>query len=153
MRAEQSNTKGTSDVSVSNFQQNYFNLFPDLLLAYTLNEKNTLSLSFSRGIQRPSYEDINPFLYYSDLYDYRAGNPKLKPEYSNSTELSYSHDNAFTVTLYSQILTDAYEFNFYEQNDSTKVNINTRKNYGRIYNTGLEAVCPCNFYQMVECYI
>ena len=145
LRAEQSNTKGTSDVSASNFQQNYFNLFPDLLLAYTLNEKNTLSLSFSRGIQRPSYEDINPFLYYSDLYDYRAGNPKLKPEYSNSTELSYSHDNAFTVALYSQILTDAYEFNFYEQNDSTKVNINTRKNYGRIYNTGLRLFVPVTF--------
>ena len=142
LRAEESNTKGTSSDGSAAFQNDYFNLFPNLLLSYPVNEKNNLSLSFSRGIQRPSYEDINPFLYYSDLYDYRAGNPQLKPEYSVSTELSYSHDNAFMVTLYNQILTNAYEFNFYEQNDSSKVNINTRKNYGRIYNTGLRLFVP-----------
>jgi outer membrane receptor protein involved in Fe transport len=145
LRAEQTIARGNSLTSDHIVNSNYVDLFPSALLTYAKDDKDTYSLSFTRGIRRPGYEDLNPFLYYVDLYDYRTGNPNLKPEYSNSAELSYTYDKTFVTTLYSSIITDAYTFNFYEQNDSTKINVNTNINLGRIYNYGIRFFAPVRF--------
>jgi outer membrane receptor for ferrienterochelin and colicin len=115
------------------------------MFSYSADDKHDFSVSYARGIKRPGYEDINPFLYYVDPYDYRSGNPDLKPEYSNSVELSYQYNKSLLVTLYSSIITDAYEFPFYEQNDTTKVNVSTQKNLGDIYNYGIRIAAPVTF--------
>ena len=47
---------------------------------------------------------LTPFLYYIDVYDYRAGNPYLKPEYTTNIELTYSYNKTITTTLYSNIV-------------------------------------------------
>ena len=145
LRAGQTIAKGNTinDDHVVNY--NYLDFFPHVLLTYSQNEKNDFSLTYSRGIQRPAYEDLNPFLYYSDLYDYRAGNPNLKPQYSNTVELSYTYNKTYVVTLYSSIISDAYDFPYYEQNDTTKVNITTHKNLGKIYNYGARFFVPVTF--------
>jgi hypothetical protein len=81
-------------------------------------------------------------LYYVDPYDYRAGNPNLKPEYSNSVELSHMYNKTIVTSLYTSIISNAYEFGFYEQNDSTKVSIKTQTNLGTIYNYGIRFSAP-----------
>ncbi len=145
LRAEQTIAKGTSNIAGQIVNSNYTDLFPQALLVYRYSDKTDFSLSYNRGITRPGYEEINPFLYYIDLYDYRAGNPALKPEYSNNIELSYSHDKSFTVTLYSTIISQSYEFRYFEQNDTSKININTPKNFGDIYNYGIRVLLPVTF--------
>jgi iron complex outermembrane receptor protein len=145
LRAEQTIAKGTSVNSGQVVNSDYADLFPNLLLVYNSSDKSDLSLSYSRGITRPGYEEINPFLYYIDLYDYRAGNPNLKPEYSNNIELSYAYDKSFTATLYTSIVNQSYEFRFFEQNDTSKVNVNTPTNFGDIYNYGLRILWPVTF--------
>ena len=145
LRAEQTIAKGNSVTLNQVFNSNYINLFPQALLTYNYDDKNNFSLSYNRGIQRPNYEEINPFLYYLDLYDYRAGNPDLKPEYLNSVELSYSHNNVIVATLYTTILSGAYEFNFYEQNDISKINISTNVNLGTVYSYGARFYAPVVF--------
>jgi hypothetical protein len=145
VRAEQTIAKGNSVTLNQIVNSNYTNLFPHLLLTYTKDDKNEYTLDFSRGITRPGYEVLNPFLYYTDLYDYRSGNPYLKPEFSNSLELSYTYNQSLVTTLYATVLTDAYNFNVYEQNDTSKVNITTNKNLGRIYNYGLRFTAPVTF--------
>ena len=145
LRAEQTIAKGNSLTNEHIVNSNYTNLFPNVLLTYTKDDKNTFSLSYNRGIKRPNYEEVNPFLYYVDPYDYRAGNPALKPEYSNFIELSYNYDKEFITTLYAHIIGNADDFNFYEQNDSTKVNITTKKNLGDIYNYGVKFTALVNF--------
>ena len=145
LRAEQTIAKGTSSTAGEIVNSDYTNLFPQMLLTYKYTDKTDFSLSYNRGITRPGYEEINPFLYYVDLYDYRAGNPTLKPEYSNNIELSYSYDKSFIATLYSTIISQSYEFRFYEQNDTSKVNINTPKNFGDIYNYGIRVLLPVTF--------
>jgi len=138
LRAEQTIAKGNSVTSGQIVNSNYTDLFPQVLLTYKYDDKNEFSLSYNRGIKRPAYEDLNPFLYYIDLYDYGSGNPNLKPEYTNTIELSHSYNKAFLVTLYTSIVNNAYEFPFYEQNDTSKVNITTRKNLGDVYNYGVK---------------
>jgi len=145
LRAEQTIATGNSVTSAQIVNSNYLDLFPQVFLSYKYDEKNDFSISFNRGIKRPAYEDLNPFLYYNDLYDYRSGNPNLKPEYTNAIELSYNYNKAFLLTLYNSILTDAYEAPFYQQNDATKVNITTRENLGRVYSYGIKAFVPVVF--------
>ncbi|MBB6128111.1 outer membrane beta-barrel family protein [Mucilaginibacter lappiensis] len=149
LRAEKTNTTGSSigvdqSSQVSN-KNNYFNLFPQVQLNYEVDKKNVLNLSYNRGIHRPDYQDINPFLYYTDLYDYNSGNPNLKPEYTNSIQLSHTYNNTFITTLYYNVTNDAYDFPVYEQNDSSKVNITIRRNFGRIFVYGATFFAPVQF--------
>lgn len=96
LRGEQTHITGTS-TSMKDQQQTqvkndstYFNLFPSMALTYKLNKDNTLGLTYSRRIQRPSYEDLNPFEFYLDRYTKESGNPNLKPQYSNNFEITHT---------------------------------------------------------------
>jgi len=145
LRAEQTIAKGNSVTSMEVVNSNYLDLFPNVMLIYKYNNENEFSLSYNRRITRPLYEDLNPFLYYTDPYDYRAGNPYLKPQYSNTVELSYNYNKTLVTTLYSSIVNNADDFNVFEQNDTTKVNITTKKNLGNIYNYGIRFFAPVVF--------
>jgi len=145
LRAEQTAAKGNSLTSGQIVNSNYTDLFPQAMLTYKYDAKKEYSLSYNRGIRRPAYEDLNPFLYYIDVYDYGSGNPNLKPEYTNSIELSYNYNKSMVTTLYASVINNAYEFPFYEQNDTSKLNITTRKNLGNVYNYGIRFNTPVVF--------
>jgi len=144
LRAEQTIAKGNSSTEGEIVNSNYTDLFPSVMLTYNADSKNGWTISYNRGIKRPGYEDINPFLYYLDLYDYRSGNPDLKPEYTTNIELSYNYNKTILTTLYANIINEAYEFRYFVQNDSSKVNINIPKNFGTIYNYGIRFLTPAN---------
>lgn len=145
LRAEQTEAKGTSDNEGLVLDYNYMDLFPQVLLSFNPSDKKQFSLSYHRGIERPAYEDVNPFLYYVDVYDYRSGNPNLKPDYTNSVELSYDYNKSLLTTLYVSIIDGDYGFNFYDQNDTSKVNVTTTKNLGNVYNYGVRFNAPASF--------
>jgi len=145
LRAEQTIEKGNSVTLSQVVNSNYTDLFPHVLLTYKHDDKNYFSILFNRGIERPDYQQLNPFLYYVDRYDYRSGNPYLKPQYTNSIELSYNYNKTLETTLYSTIISNAYHFPFYEQNDTSKVNIYTNVNLGRVYTYGLRFFAPVVF--------
>lgn len=67
----------------------YFNLFPSAFVGYDLNPSNTLQVSYSRRISRPSFWSLIPFLNYSNSRNIRSGNPNLNPEYTDAYELTY----------------------------------------------------------------
>jgi iron complex outermembrane recepter protein len=103
LRAEQSIIKGTS-TDLKNVQLNYpdtsyFNLFPTAFIRYTMNDKNSFGLSYGRRINRPTYQDLNPFEYIYDNYSRERGNPYLLPEFSNNVELTYSYRGALNIGL------------------------------------------------------
>ncbi|MDB5114680.1 MAG: hypothetical protein JWQ79_172 [Mucilaginibacter sp.] len=145
LRAEQTNSTGNSVTMMSGDKKSYLDWFPQVRLSYSANEKNEFSLSFNRGITRPVYEDVNAFLYYVDLYDYRAGNPDLLPEYSNKLELSHTYNKTLITTLYANVTTNFYDLTDLIQNDSSKVNITTKKNFGTYSVYGLKFFAPVAF--------
>lgn len=98
IRAEQTNSEGISTVDNS-VKRNYFNLFPTLYLSDKISEDHTVSMSYGRRIDRPSYEDLNPFLYFLDKYTFSQGNPFLEPQYTNIFELSYALKNTYSVAF------------------------------------------------------
>jgi len=145
LRVEQTIAQGNSTMNQIDFKKNYVDFFPQVQLRYNYNTKNSFTLSFNRSIYRPVYEDINPFLYYVDLYDYRAGNPALLPSYTTNTELTHSYNGTIVSSIYASVTDNFYNFNAFEQDNESKVNITTRKNFGRMAAYGIKFFTPVQF--------
>src|SRR5665647_1532227 len=65
---------------------------------------NTVYVNYGRRIDRPDYQDLNPFYYFLDEYTYQVGNTLLQPQFSDNFELSHTYNGFLTTTLnYSQI--------------------------------------------------
>ncbi|WP_025763549.1 outer membrane beta-barrel family protein [Dyadobacter tibetensis] len=89
--------------------RNYANLFPSMHASYELPKQNAMQLSFSRRIRRPQYNDLSPFMTYSDNRNYWSGNPDLNPEYTNAYELGhikYLTKGTITSSLYYRNTSD-----------------------------------------------
>lgn len=99
LRAEQTNIKTQQMVGDSANSNNYIDFFPNASLSKTINPDNVLSLSYSRRIDRPNYQSLNPFVEYLNEYTFRGGNPYLKPQYTQSSELGYTFKRQYSATL------------------------------------------------------
>ena len=85
-------------------RRNYTDFFPSGAITYMLNGKNTFNLSYSRRIDRPGYQDLNPFEDKLDELTYRKGNAFLKPQYTNSFQLSHTFLYKYVTSIsYSHI--------------------------------------------------
>lgn len=85
----------------SAFQRNYNSLFPTFYATYKLDTTNTHQLGFKYGrrIERPYYQDLNPFISPIDKFTYYLGNPLLNPSYSTDIEVSHTFKDRLTTTL------------------------------------------------------
>jgi iron complex outermembrane receptor protein len=144
VRGEYTHSRGYSVSLNRTVPYNYFNLFPTVLLNYHYNDKNDYAISFTRGLDRPNYDNLNPFLIYVDPYNYQSGNPFLRPEYTNTLKLTHTYNKDITTALYASLLTNG-NFTYYQQNNSNGINILTRRNLGRAYIYGINFNAPVNF--------
>jgi outer membrane receptor protein involved in Fe transport len=67
----------------------YAQPFPNLRLAYKLNDNNRLSFFYTRRVDRPNEVDIRIFPKYDDAEIIKVGNPALRPQFTTSYELGY----------------------------------------------------------------
>jgi outer membrane receptor protein involved in Fe transport len=88
LRAEKTFYTVDQRTSSQKVDNSYFNIFPTAHLKYQFNGSSELGISFSRRINRPSIENLNPFPDWRDPYNLQTGNPYLRPEYTNSYELA-----------------------------------------------------------------
>ena len=70
-------------------KKEYTDWFPTLNLSYEFNEKENITLGYSRRIRRPRSWSLNPFRSLTSLTFFRQGNPDLDPSYSNLVDLGY----------------------------------------------------------------
>lgn len=99
LRMENTNTKGMQASDNSNVKRSYVSFFPSVFVSYKANEKNTITLSASRRLQRPNYQDLNPFTFFLDSLSFRQGNPYLTPQFSYNYELIHNYNGKLTTTL------------------------------------------------------
>ncbi|HWD87056.1 MAG TPA: outer membrane beta-barrel family protein [Mucilaginibacter sp.] len=101
VRAEYTSSlaKGDSANVISNIPRHYLDFFPSLFLNQTINDKNEINFSYSRRIDRPQYDNLNPFVFHIDPYTYQKGNPYLQPQYTNNFEMNYTYNKSITLTL------------------------------------------------------
>lgn len=90
--------------SEDSIHRNYTDFFPNLSLTFSINEKNNLNASYSRRIDRPNYNDLNPFETRVDEMNFIKGNAYLQPQYTNIFQLTHSFNNLYVTSIsYSHI--------------------------------------------------
>jgi len=109
LRAEYTTSRGDLVTQDSVAERKYLNLFPSFFFNHTFNDKNEVSLSYSRRIDRPDYSSLNPFVYYLDQYTYSEGNPFLRPQYTNNFEFDYTYNKSINVSLNYAHTTDVIQ--------------------------------------------
>ncbi len=67
--------------------QNFTDLFPSAHTSLKLTEAISFQAGYSRRIYRPRLWDLNPFFNIRNNFNFRAGNPDLQPEYTDSYEV------------------------------------------------------------------
>ncbi len=102
LRVEHTRSEGVSKTEGKDNQpvfREYVNLFPTLFVSRQLDTNNVLNFSYSRRIDRPNYQDLNPFIFYLDRFTYQQGNPYLRPQYTNAFQLTHVYKGAFSTSL------------------------------------------------------
>ncbi|MEY4987974.1 MAG: hypothetical protein RL567_1753 [Bacteroidota bacterium] len=69
--------------------RNYANLFPSAHFTYAVNSNSSFQLGYSRRVRRPTYNELSPFVTFSDNRNFFSGNPNLNPEFTNSFDLGH----------------------------------------------------------------
>jgi hypothetical protein len=138
LRGEQTVSKGHQFSNDSTFRRNYLQLFPTAYLNKKLDKNNALNFSYSRRIDRPDYQSLNPFRYYLDPYTYEEGNPFLQPQLTNSIKLSWSYKSLFSIALSGSHTSDVMS-QVLKQDDSAKITYQTNENLSSMQNAGIFA--------------
>lgn len=141
LRVENTNTKGKQLTNDSSFTRHYTNLFPTAFVSYAADKNNQLTVSYSRRVNRPNYEDLNPFTYFLDSLTYRQGNPYLLPQFSHNIELGHTFKGKFITSVNFSKTTDVIS-ELLRQNTSEKTTFATRENIASFRNIGLSITAP-----------
>ena len=103
LRVEETRSDGQLEalkpVNDDRVRRSYFNWFPSASLNITASDNHQLQLSYSRRINRPSYQSLNPFTWQLDELTFHRGNPFLQPEYSNIYQIRHSFKFKLNTTL------------------------------------------------------
>lgn len=128
----------TLDSFVSN---DYFKIYPTVHFSYKLKEQSELQLNYSKRINRPEGDELNPFPEYQDPRNLRAGNPKLLPEIIHSVEFGYKWQNknfSFVPSIYYRYKQSAFTSVVVPLNDTTL--LVTTQNLSNDQSAGLELI-------------
>ncbi len=97
LRYEHTDVRGLQLIDNMRHDKSYGYLFPSLNLSWNSPKAGRFSLSYSMGITRPNFGDLNPFRYYTTVSDCFTGNPDLDPSISHNAEISYSFKGIYAV--------------------------------------------------------
>lgn len=97
LRYEYTQVKGLQVIGNEQHNNDYGYLFPSLNLSWNNQNIGRFSLSYSMGITRPNFADLNPFRYYTTTSDYVSGNPDLRPSIAHNAEINYSFKGLYAV--------------------------------------------------------
>jgi outer membrane receptor protein involved in Fe transport len=145
LRAESSGYEGTQ-IGKQTFTVDYpISLFPSVFLSRTLKNKQDLQLNYTRRINRPNFFQLMPNTDFSDPLNFQTGNPGLKPEFTNSLELSYQKtygkkNHTFLATLFGKYTTDLISRYWDTVSKGRDSAISTWVNANTAYAGGLELI-------------
>ncbi len=97
-------TDGSTGDTLGNFSNNFpISLFPSVFISQKLGGDQELQLNYTRRIDRPGFFQLFPYTDYSDSLNLSRGNPDLRPQFTNSFELSYQKTYAGNNTLLGSV--------------------------------------------------
>ena len=103
LRTEQTASKGTltamKPTNSKDVDTTYTNLFPSAAMSYTFNDKHAINFTYRHSIDRPAYQDLNPFENQLDELTFEKGNPFIRPMFTNTVELGYTFMQAASLNV------------------------------------------------------
>ncbi|MDM1326318.1 outer membrane beta-barrel protein [Myroides odoratimimus] len=104
LRGEYTHINGDTLAHKKLVKQDYFSLFRTVQLTYTASDYYSVMASYSRRIERPEFDKLNPAIRYLNSTTTSMGNPNLQPEYSNNIELDQQFLDFIDLSIgYSRI--------------------------------------------------
>ena len=139
LRAEEAHTEAQQLTNGVSTTSSYFQIYPSLHVEHGLSDHSTLSFGASRRVSRPAPSDLNPYVDYEYTPNLNAGNPRLKPQYSESYEVGYGYEGGRR----SYGLTGYYRLNRDTVTDVTEyladgISLTTKTNLPRDKSAGME---------------
>lgn len=95
---------GNAQKADSAFNRTYTGFFPTAYFQYKLDTlgNQTLTINYGRRINRPYYQDLNPFISPLDKFTFYVGNPFLKPSYAHNFEFTYAYKKLSATMNYGR---------------------------------------------------
>lgn len=151
LRAEQTHIDGDSKSADTSFTRDFLNLFPSASIKYSFKEGHDVQLSYSRRINRPREQQLNPFRNVTDSLNVFVGNPGIFPELTHSLEFGYTGrygTNSVAASVFYRY-TDDMSQRFRTLDTLTGVSTQTFVNYSISQNLGLELVFRNTFFKII----
>ena len=144
LRFEDSHIEVNS-LSLNNYNtKKYNNLFPSATVNYEFSESSSVSLSYSKRINRPRGRFLNPVSSLSSNINIFQGNPDIDPSLTDAIDLGYLkkwNKLTFNTSAYVNITNDAFQFIRKESGlfvDGVPVILSTPINLAKEYRAGFE---------------
>lgn len=140
LRAEQTHSVANSVALNKTVTRDYLELFPSLSVDKPLTKVVGVNLAYSRRIDRPSYQDLNPSIVYLDPYTQQKGNPFLQPQFTNSYKLALTYQKQPALLLAYNRTNNAISLATAQQDSviySTSTNLGRLDNYSATLNLPL----------------
>ncbi len=132
---------GNALVKDSAFTNNYGSLFPTAFISYQLDSNNSITFRTGRRIDRPPFQQLNPFLTILNKYTFEGGNPFIRPQYTWNVAVAHTYKQLLTTEFSYSYLKDYFSQLFIIDSNSSNVNKNiiiyTRGNVGSFQNFGI----------------
>ena len=105
------------------YKDDILSIYPSAFVTYNASEKNQWQFSYSRRVDRPSIQQVNPIREWSTPLVTSLGNPNLLPQFTNSFEVNYTRQikgGSITVGTFFRRVNDEISTILYKDpNDAT----------------------------------
>ena len=135
VRGELTDAQGTSLTLNETNTQDFFEPFPSVYILYSPTDKHSFSFDYGRNVDRPKYNDLNPFRFFFNENDYEQGNPRLTPSFSNNFNFNYTLNSELFFDVYYRDNGSNINYFVFQDNDNQtlvelKQNVLDSKSYG-----------------------
>lgn len=142
LRIENTIADGKQLATGQTFERNYTNWFPSTFLNYKFSEKYEMGLNVSRRLDRPSYEQLNPFKFFLDPSTYREGYPYLNPQFTWSFEWNHTLFQRYTASLSYSVTNDNITQVIGPVEGVDRVTVQTDRNLAQVQYYSLNVSAP-----------
>ncbi len=112
LRIESTDSNGDltaeNDAGDQSVKREYTDFFPSAGITYQLGQNNSFALIYSRRIQRPNYQTLNPFEYQLDELSFSRGNPFLRPQYTDNFKISHTYKYTLSTSFSYSYVSDFF---------------------------------------------
>lgn len=149
IRAENTVATGTT-AQKELLNRDYLQWFPNMSLLYKLNEQMGIQLAYTKRVNRPSFNQQNPFRRFIDSLTYQSGNPNLFPEIAHSGQLAVVYEGQPFISIEYNVTDDVIIENA-PKLEGNKT-FTTADNLAKKYNWTFQANFPIKFGKIIDGY-